>query len=208
MSTSPDEKDPSPDGSDSPHGFPGWFRARPVLFASLFEGGLGVLAVVLALLFGLQPWANLELSMFALVISLAATSPLLAIFHWLRQAGWRWARELQEIVEQGLVPLFRGTGPIGIGLVAVMAGVGEELLFRGVIQAGLEGPLGTWGALIVASLVFGLAHCVSRAYFLVTTVIGFYLGLIYIWTGNLLIPILIHALYDWFALRYYLQRRD
>nr|WP_239056945.1 CPBP family intramembrane glutamic endopeptidase [Wenzhouxiangella limi] len=93
-------------------------------------------------------------------------------------------------------------------MVALLAGVGEELLFRGVIQGGLDGVIGPWPALALASLLFGAMHALSRAYFVLATVMGLYMGLVYLWTGNLLIPILIHFLYDWVVLRYYLASRS
>ncbi|HMA98728.1 MAG TPA: CPBP family intramembrane glutamic endopeptidase, partial [Wenzhouxiangella sp.] len=59
---------------------------------------------------------------------------------------------------------------------------------------------------VVASVVFGAMHALSRAYFMVATAMGFYLGWLYLATGNLLIPIVVHFVYDWVVLRYYLKK--
>jgi uncharacterized protein len=171
-----------------------------------FEAGLGVVAIVLSLLFGLSPWLDLDLGLEGWSAGLVATLPLLLGLWLFENAGSGWARDLHEFVRDKVVPLFRGVSRGGIMLVALAAGIGEELLFRGVIQAGLEGILGSWGALIIASLLFGLAHAMTRSYFIVTTIIGFYLGLLYHWTGNLLVPMLVHFLYDWVALQWYVSR--
>lgn len=102
--------------------------------------------------------------------------------------------------------LFRRTRPGAVVLVSALAGIGEELLFRGVIQAGLVAWLTPASGIVIASLLFGLAHAVSFSYLVLATLMGLYLGLLYHWTGNLLVPILVHALYDWVAIRYYLHR--
>lgn len=181
-------------------------KRRPVAFALGFEGALAFLALALALLFGLQPWYSIDFGADALVLSMLATVPLVVAVPALMQRRWNWVRALRQIVEDHLLPLFRGAGPLAVFAVALMAGIGEELLFRGVIQAGLEGLIGPLTALIVASLLFGLAHAVSPAYFVITCVMGLYLGWLYQATGNLLVPIMVHFLYDWIVLAWYLRR--
>jgi len=44
---------------------------------------------------------------------------------------------------------------------AVTSGVFEELLFRGVLFTSLERMFGSWAALVVSSLVFGLTHLMN-----------------------------------------------
>lgn len=173
----------------------------------LFEGALVVLALVLAPIFGVRPWEDLGFSYHAMLVGLLGTVPMVLGFLILLRASWRWVQSLHSIIEQTLLPLFKDVGVLGIALVALFAGIGEELLFRGVFQAGLEQWLGSVVGLIIASLLFGLAHYVTHAYFLFTVVAGLYLGLLYQWTGNLLVPILVHALYDFIALKLYLSRR-
>lgn len=172
----------------------------------MLQGALVLVAVALALIFGLRPWTEVHVSASAVVLSMAATAPLVIGMLLLGRGPWSWVRRIEALLRDKLLPLLRGAGPGGIALIALMAGVGEEALFRGVIQAGLEGPLGPVAALVVASLLFGLAHYVTHAYFVLATLMGLYLGLLYQWTGNLLVPILVHALYDWAALRFLLWR--
>jgi len=56
-----------------------------------------------------------------------------------------------------------GTVTGAVGLVGFMAAVavGEELMYRGVLFRIIEGWTGTWVALTVTSLLFGLAHLVN-----------------------------------------------
>ena len=55
-------------------------------------------------------------------------------------------------------------------------------------------------ALLLASLLFGLAHAITRTYVVLATVFGIYLGWLWTASGNLLVPIVAHALYDFVAL--------
>ncbi|MFH2205073.1 MAG: CPBP family intramembrane glutamic endopeptidase [Elusimicrobiota bacterium] len=92
----------------------------------------------------------------------------------------------------------RGTWPSFL-LLSLCAGGMEELLFRAVLQT-------HWGIWLTA-LAFGLFHALSPAYFAAATLIGLYLG----WTfpfadGNLYVPALIHALYDFIVLLLYRRR--
>lgn len=168
------------------------------------QGGIVVLAIVLGLIFRQDLPGQIHFSIEALNWSVVGTALMLFTGWWLIDKPWGWIRELKDLMRQVVVPLFRNA-PVGtLFLVSLLAGVGEELLFRGVIQGGLSGLLGPWPALILASVLFGAMHALTRAYFIIATLMGFYLGLIYLWTGNLLIPILIHFLYDWIVLRYYL----
>lgn len=170
--------------------------------------GIVVLAVLLALVFRIDLAGAMQFSLAAINSAVIGTIPMLLIGWWLFRLNWTWVRELRSLVESALVPLFRNTPAGTVFLVSLLAGVGEELLFRGVIQGGLEGLLGAWPALILASLLFGVMHALTRAYFIIATLMGLYLGWIYMRTGNLLIPILIHFLYDWAVLRYYLARQQ
>jgi len=177
----------------------------PIIFALGFESALAIVALALALIFGLRPWLTMEFSAGALGLSVLATVPMVAAVQTLMQFRWGWVLALRRIVEDHLLPLFKDAGPAAVFAVALAAGIGEELLFRGVIQAGLEGLIGPMAALAVASLLFGLAHALTTAYFVLTFLMGLYLGWLYQATGNLLLPIMVHFLYDWVVLAWYLR---
>lgn len=180
-------------------------KRRPIVFALAFEGGLAVIALALALIFGLAPWLTIDFSANALGLSVAATIPMVVAVLALMRLRFEWVQALRHIVEDHLLPLFRDAGPSAVFAVALAAGIGEELLFRGVIQGGLAGLIGPMAALGVASLLFGLAHALTPAYFIITCLMGLYLGWLYQLTGNLLVPILVHFLYDWIMLAWYLR---
>jgi membrane protease YdiL (CAAX protease family) len=180
---------------------------RPLITALLFQVGLVALAVILAVIFGLSPLAGVVLDVNSLVIALMAVLPLAGGLILMPRGRWRWADRVVRQVETLLQTLFSRAWPGAVLIVSVLAGVGEELLFRGVIQDGLAGLLPAWIALVLASILFGLAHAVTLAYFVIATVIGLYLGALYWMTDNLFVPVVTHAVYDWIAIHFYLRRR-
>lgn len=93
-------------------------------------------------------------------------------------------------------------------LISVCAGISEEALFRGAIQGSLADHVGLGVALIMASLLFGAFHLITWTYAIIAAFIGAYLGLLWIWTGNLLAPIVTHAVYDIAALVYFFNVYD
>jgi len=87
-------------------------------------------------------------------------------------------------------------------------GVGEEALFRGVVQPALSEPLGEWGGWAIASLLFGAAHAgnfatgetdlaTAAAALPFLTCVGSYLGLVSMKTGHQLeSSVALHFWYD------------
>jgi len=99
-----------------------------------------------------------------------------------------------------VAPIFRGIGPGGLALLAVLAGLGEEALFRGVLQPWLAGAVSLWPAVVLTGIVFGALHPVSATYVVLAAAAGAYFGALLVLTGNLLAPIVAHAGYDFVAL--------
>jgi membrane protease YdiL (CAAX protease family) len=130
-----------------------------------------------------------------------ATAPLLLLLRWCLGARSGPIARLVRVVEERAAPLFAGSSVGSVALVAALAGVGEEALFRGVVQTALLDRLPAWAAVAATGVLFGLAHFLSLSYALLASVVGAYLGWLHLATGNLLAPILAHALYDFVALR-------
>jgi membrane protease YdiL (CAAX protease family) len=84
--------------------------------------------------------------------------------------------------------------------VAITAGIAEEVLFRGFLLVYLTEvfprlPLGA--AMLVAAALFGLAHAYQGVLgVLLTGVAGYWLAGLYVLTGSLLLPVIVHALVD------------
>ncbi|HZB18446.1 MAG TPA: CPBP family intramembrane glutamic endopeptidase [Blastococcus sp.] len=85
-------------------------------------------------------------------------------------------------------------------LVGVTAGVCEEWLYRGfflAVVAALAGGLPTGVLVLVAAVAFGLAHAYQGRVGIVTTgVLGGVMAAVYLDTGSLLLPVVLHALID------------
>jgi len=84
-------------------------------------------------------------------------------------------------------------------LVAVSAGICEEVVFRGWLLSALHGQAGLSGAalIVAASAVFGLAHIYQRTTGVILTgLAGALFCLLYVATGSLLIPIALHIIVD------------
>ena len=81
---------------------------------------------------------------------------------------------------------------------ALQAGISEEILFRGFLQPWFERNWGWAGGLVFSNLVFALVHWITPMYALLAGLTGVYLGLALDFgeERNVLIPTLIHALYD------------
>lgn len=189
---------------------------RFVLLALLLEGGLAAIATTIGWLIGFDPWYGMHRPGYdAIVFSrdilwgIAATAPAIAVL--LLESG-RWSQLLDDLKDQVsdlLQRLLRGASLWQLLVIAFAAGVGEEVLFRGLIQAGLAQLLpASWalvGSLLIASVLFGLCHYLSHTYFLLATLAGLYFGLIMLISESILPAILAHALYDFIALAYLLH---
>jgi membrane protease YdiL (CAAX protease family) len=85
-------------------------------------------------------------------------------------------------------------------MVGITAGVCEEWLYRGfflAVVAALGGGLPTGVLVVVAALAFGLAHAYQgRVGVLTTALLGGVMAALYLETGSLLLPVLLHALID------------
>jgi membrane protease YdiL (CAAX protease family) len=166
------------------------------------EGGLAVLAVLLGLLLGYAPWQNNDWSAAALLRGVLLTLPMLLLF----SLCVRWPvgplARIKQFVEEFVKPAFAHCTLLDLAVLSLLAGIGEEWLFRGVLQPALADAFGLWPALLLASLLFGLAHPITFTYVVYATLIGLYLGWFAHTFGNLLEVTLAHALYDWIALLY------
>jgi membrane protease YdiL (CAAX protease family) len=83
--------------------------------------------------------------------------------------------------------------------VAVSAGICEEIVFRGWLLFTLHNDLAVTGTtlIVLAAAIFGLCHMYQGVTGIVaTTLAGAFLCALYIGTGTLLVPIVLHCLID------------
>jgi CAAX protease family protein len=109
----------------------------------------------------------------------------------------RWLRKVMPDFS-ALIPLTVPERLLWIG-VAASAGICEEIVFRGWLLATLHERLTVSGTplVLLAALLFGLAHIYQGSTGVaLTTFAGIFFCGLYVMTGSLLLPILLHALVD------------
>jgi membrane protease YdiL (CAAX protease family) len=85
---------------------------------------------------------------------------------------------------------------INLFIIALLAALGEELLFRGIVlQLLWDGLKNSHLAVFISSILFSAMHLQFFG-FLPRTVLGILFGYIFIWTGSLWIPIILHFLFN------------
>lgn len=145
---------------------------------------------------------QLNPSLGALVWGVSATVPLLLGLAWMLAARSGPAYRLVSFVVEQLGAFVAARSTSELALLAALAGISEEVLFRGVVQVALARVLPDLGALLAAGVLFGLVHFASRAYAILAGIMGLYLGVLFLVRGSLLAPIITHGLYDFIALIY------
>jgi len=104
-------------------------------------------------------------------------------------------RSMREIL-QNLHIMFRAFSWSKILLISLLAGVGEELLMRGLLQTWLSSQIGIWPAIVVTAIVFGALHFMNFTYMLLTFFIGLLFGLLFYLSNSMLLVMLAHTVYD------------
>jgi uncharacterized protein len=161
---------------------------RFVRFAALFYGFLVVAAALWSALRGFD--LRLAGDSTALSVFLGALTAAVTVS--LGLLAYRLLPILREIAEELAPRLVDGADRGSLVLVSLFSGVGEETFFRGAVQQEF--------GLVIASLVFGLAHVGPDRRYLVWTawsvLAGFLFGTLYEVTGGLLAPILAHSTHN------------
>lgn len=134
-----------------------------------------------------------------LLLGVAAALLLLGLWKGAERA-FSLARELEGHLAQALGPLT----PAEVIALALLSGFAEELFFRGAVQEAF--------GLVPATILFALLHSgpgrALRLWTLFAAVAGLLFGLLMEWRGNLLGPMLAHALVNGVNLLRLASRRD
>ncbi len=126
-------------------------------------------------------------------------------------ASWLGGAQMKRLIVRGvalpktaLASLLPRTGAerFWAGLIALNAGLSEELFFRLALPLLLAAVTGQAAlAFWLAVIIFGLGHAYQGVFGVIaTTVIGALLGLIYLYSGNLWLVVAIHAGIDLWSL--------
>jgi membrane protease YdiL (CAAX protease family) len=168
--------------------------------AATGEAGLLLLAWALSRWLDVSLLPQLRPDLVGLLWGITATLPLLLGLAWMLTSPSRPIRRLVALVVDQLGPVLERRSILEFAALAAVAGISEEILFRGVIQAGLTRWLSPGAGLLISSALFGLVHFASRAYAVLAGVMGLYLGALFLLQGSLIPPTIAHVLYDFVAL--------
>jgi len=100
---------------------------------------------------------------------------------------------------------------LALAAAAVFAPLGEELLFRGILQSAVK-KLGAkrwgslrhrWFAISVSATAFGFMHLGTPQYIPALIALGVILGYLYERRGSLIVPIVVHILFNTKSLLWY-----
>jgi uncharacterized protein len=178
-----------------------------LLLVTIFaEGGLFLLGLLLLRFSQLDVWANVSISWSATFLALLLCIPMVAMLFFFDRSNLEPVSRFRKEIDEKITPIFANVKLPDLVLIAFFAGVGEELFFRGWLQSVLTSKYEAWLGILITSAIFGLLHSLSSTYAIYAGLTGLYLGVIYQVSGNLYIVMAIHALYDFIALVYLLEK--
>jgi len=189
----------------------GWLTEAQLASAEMVMQGFSLYVVGVAVLCGYLRWRGISLEQaFGLsrhtwakgvargILLFCGVLPLVLTFTFL----WMEALQAFGVVpqEQDTLKLFRAVdSPLWRGyfvvLSVMMAPVFEESVFRGFLYPVLRRALGIAGGLIAVSVIFALVHF-NLTVFGPLVMLALLLAIAYEMTGNLLVPIVIHGLFN------------
>jgi len=157
----------------------GLTSAKPIYFI------LGITVLLVALPF--VDWTG--------TINNALIPETTSIGKWMKESEEATAKQIGFMLKRDTVQdLF-----MNLVLVAVFAGVGEELFFRGVLQRlFIKFFKSPWAGILVTAFIFSAIHLQFYG-FIPRFILGILLGLMYWYSGSLWPSIIAHFVYDAFA---------
>jgi membrane protease YdiL (CAAX protease family) len=169
--------------------------------AFYFEASLILVAMALGWIAHISPFINIHLTKTSIIYGIIGTIPLFLMFLAMEHSRGTSVVQIRQFLLRTLGPSLQRYDWVDLFLLAAVAGISEEILFRGVIQPWIEIYWGVMAGLILSNLLFGLVHSVTPLYSILATLVGIYLGFAMDFQGerNLLTPIIIHTLYDFLA---------
>jgi membrane protease YdiL (CAAX protease family) len=171
----------------------------------LFELALLVFAFVWSWLFHLPALQDFHWSLTTALIGIVAAIPPFVFFLWTLNTSLHVFSRHRQLMGSLLQPLFGNWSVLQLLVISIIAGISEEAFFRGAIQGSLADRVNVILAVVLASALFGAFHLITWTYAIIAAFIGAYLGLLWIWTGDLMTPMITHAVYDFVALVYFLR---
>ena len=158
----------------------------------LVQGTVVLLAVLLSLVLGVAPWRSISFAPIEIVLSVLGVLPMFLAFY---VSG-----SLNDLVVRMFGRSLATLTVLDLALVSIVIGIGEEVLFRGVLQSALGRESLMFG-IVTANALFAACHAVNKTYFVTAFFVGCYLSALMTAgdNDNLLRPIFAHSVYDFAA---------
>ena len=182
-------------------------RQTVVLLAVLVEGGMIVAASVLGWMIDQPPLRFFAWTLRGVFWGVAAAVPLVALFFVFQRWPIGPLQRIQRFSEEVIRPLLAPCSWIDLLGISALAGLGEETFFRGVLQEAVTQWFNSvWLGILAVSILFGLMHSITFTYVVLATLMGAYLGCVWLYADhNLLAIVITHALYDFVVLLWLLR---
>lgn len=185
---------PSPQTSSS-------IRAAYILISYLLLafGGLSIMYLSIKPFFPLpEGWFRIQLQLKTLWWGLGGyltALPLVVVISLFNQQLWQGRGGSNPILPIALED--RNGLAVGVFFftASVAAPIFEEIMFRGFLLPSLTRYLSPWGAILLSSFLFAIAH-LQLSELLPLATLGIVLGFVYTRSGNLLAPMLLHCLWN------------
>lgn len=165
------------------------FERNPKYFFIKYKNKLSLIALTIILIVSIQPFIYL-LSYYNQQISLPES--MSSIEEWMKNSELESERVLNIFLEDrsifGVI--------LNISIISILAGIAEELFFRGALQQILNKIISNKHITIwITAIIFSAIHFQFYG-FLPRVVLGALLGYLFIWSGNILLPILAHIMHN------------
>lgn len=127
--------------------------------------------------------------------AIGATALVLVLIQLLAQVSTFWSSSLDYYIE--LSKVFGDTAGIAAQILAfvIVVPIAEELLFRGIVCGELMRVLPDWAVILISGAFFAIIHMnvIQTSYVLLA---GIILSAVYVWSGSIWLPILMHMVYN------------
>lgn len=171
-------------------------------FLVVLAGALLMIAFAYSVgaLLGVSPHGKLAVRVLDILLGAAAAGPLVLLLLWFMRTDIPVLVRFRHSQLEFFARIGFAFTSTRIALLAIGAGLSEELLFRGVFQTWIESGAPLVVAIVVPNILFGALHARTSLYAFTAGLVGVYMGVLFTATGNVMAPIVTHALYDWVAL--------
>ncbi len=199
---------------DAPESSPPHSPFFEFAFFTGFETGLAILALIIGWCFRFDArhdmiWVSGESDWSReFGIGLVGTLPIFAFMAWIEVSSWKECVRIRGYLESLIAKSFASLGIWQLAIISLAAAVGEEMLFRGAFQFLFTRWMPVGLAIAITSVLFGLAHAVTWGYAVAATLVGAYLGWLFVATDSLVPPMIAHAVYNTCALAYLCRKAN